>query len=68
MQRQLIEQMALQAAKQTPAKAENQTTLSSDRELLERMVRVEEELNDAGRDNFVPSDVITRLFYFPEWL
>ena len=42
VQRQLQDQLALQAAKQAPKP--NPTILSSDRELLERMVRVEEEL------------------------
>ena len=37
-------QRQLQAARQIPVKPQNQTILSSDRELLERMVRVEEEL------------------------
>ena len=45
VQRQLKDQLlALQAANQAPVKPQNQTILSSDRELLERMVRVEEEL------------------------
>ena len=42
VQRQLQDQLALQATKQAPKP--NPTILSSDRELLERMVRVEEEL------------------------